>query len=377
MSKPNALPFYQKLCYMLISAALICVALYFGKDIILPVLFSILLASILLPFTNFLARKKFNQALSILLPLFLSIIISAGVMYFLSSQIMSFMDDVPALKERVNEISRSVQVWFRQTTDITIRKQNQYINETVNDFKENAPELVGSTFDSLAGILVYIVLIPLYTFLILYHKKNIKRFLISVFKNGSEERVNEVLTESTSVAQQYIRGLLIETALVFILNMIGFLILGIKYAVFLALFAALLNLIPYVGILVANVICMLITLASTDSVSSVIWVGIILAFVQFLDNNFGMPLIVGNKVKINALVTIIGVLIGGALCGISGMFLAIPGLAVLKVIFDKVPDLQPWGALLGDSTEEMKSNAQQATADSEKIEDIKVKSVNT
>jgi len=58
-------------------------------------------------------------------------------------------------------------------------------------------------------------------------------------------------------------------------------------------------------------------------------------------------------VRINALVTIIGVLVGGALCGVPGMFLAIPGLAVLKVIFDKVPDLQPWGLLLGDETESM------------------------
>ncbi|HEY8934408.1 MAG TPA: AI-2E family transporter, partial [Cyclobacteriaceae bacterium] len=79
------------------------------------------------------------------------------------------------------------------------------------------------------------------------------------------------------------------------------------------------------------------------------WVGLILAAVQFLDNHFGMPLIVGNKVRINALATLTGILIGGALCGIPGMFLAIPSLAVLKVIFDKVPDLQPWSVLLGDN----------------------------
>ena len=343
-------PFYQKLSFTLISIALICAGLYFGKDIILPVLFAILLANILLPFTHYLARKKFNKPLSIFFPLLLAIVVGVGVLYFMSSQVMTFIDDVPALKERVNEVSHSVQVWFRQTTDITIRKQNEYITDTVNDLKDNTGGLVGSTFDSISGVLVYFVLVPLYTFLILYYKGNIKTFLISVFKNGSEQKVTEVLTESTKVAQHYVTGLLIETTLVFILNATGFLILGIKYAVFLALFAALLNLIPYVGILVANVICMIITLASSESISSVIWVGVILAAVQFLDNNFGMPLIVGNKVKINALVTIIGVFIGGALCGIPGMFLAIPGLAVLKVIFDKVPELQPWGTLLGDGT---------------------------
>ena len=342
-------PFHQRLGFTLISIALICLALIYGKDIILPVLFGILLANILLPLTRFLSRHKFNKPLSILIPLILFIIIGVGVVYFLSHQIMNFMDDMPALKERLNEVSHSIQVWFRTTTDITIRKQNEYIHDTVTDFKDNRPGLVGSTFDSLAGILVYIVLIPLYTFLILFYKKNIKVFLVSVFKNGSENDVNQVLTESTTVAQQYMIGLLIETTIVFVLNATGFLILGIKYAIFLALFAALLNLIPYVGILVANVLCMLITLASSENVSSVVWVGVILAAVQFFDNNFGMPLIVGNKVRINALVTIIGVFVGGALCGIPGMFLAIPGLAVLKVIFDKVPYLQPWGTLLGDN----------------------------
>jgi predicted PurR-regulated permease PerM len=170
-----------------------------------------------------------------------------------------------------------------------------------------------------------------------------------VFKNGSEDRVREVLNESTRIAQYYLIGLMIETTLVFAFNCVGFLVLGIKYAVFLALLGALLNLIPYVGIFIANILCMLITLVSSDDVSNVLWVGLILATVQFLDNHFGMPLIVGNKVRINALATLTGILVGGALCGVPGMFLAIPALAVLKVIFDKVPDLQPWGVLLGDS----------------------------
>jgi predicted PurR-regulated permease PerM len=200
----------------------------------------------------------------------------------------------------------------------------------------------------------------------------IKNFFVGVFKNGEEDRVQEVLSESGTIAQQYITGLLIETTIVFTLNSIGFLILGIKYAIFLALLAALLNLIPYVGMLVANLVCMLVTLVSSENISDVLWVGIILAVVQFIDNNFGMPLIVGNKVRINALVTIVGVLIGGALCGIPGMFLAIPGLAVLKVIFDKVPDLQPWGLLLGDEGEVTPKKARFAIPKIRKSKAVKV-----
>lgn len=344
-------PFYQKLSFNLISLTIIAAALIYGSEIVLPVLFAILLANLLLPITRFLDKKKFNRSLSILLPLVLAIVVGFSVLYFLSSQVINFMDDVPALKERVNEVTHSFQAWFKKSTNMTITKQNQYISDTVKDLKEKAPEIVGQTFVSITSLLVYVILLPLYTFLILFYRTNIKVFLIRVFKNGSEEKVTEVLTESTTIAQQYITGLMIETVLVFALNTVGFLILGVKYAIFMALLAALLNLIPYVGIISANVICMVITLVSSDNVSSVLWVGAILAVVQFLDNNFGMPLIVGNKVRINALVTIIGIFIGGALCGIPGMFLAIPALALLKVIFDKVPELNPWGLLLGENIE--------------------------
>lgn len=341
-------PFYQRLSLTLLSIAIICAGLIFGKDIILPLLFAVLLATLLLPLTGYLTRKGLHKIFSIGLPVLLTLIIIGGVLYFLSSQVMNFLEDTPRLKERASEVSVSFQKWINQNTHITVRKQNEYIKETVQDIKDKGPQLVGMTFGSLTGVVTYIILLPIYTFLILYYRKTIKNFLIGAFKNGSEEKVTEILTESSTIAQQYVTGLMIETTIVFTLNCIGFLLLGIKYAIFLALLAALLNLIPFVGMLVANIFCMLVTLVSSDDLSNVLWVGVVLAVVQFIDNNFGMPLIVGNKVRINALVTIVGVLVGGVLCGIPGMFLAIPGLAVLKVIFDKVPDLNPWGVLLGD-----------------------------
>lgn len=344
-------PFYQRLSLTLISLTILSVGLFYGKGIVLPILFAVLLSMLLLPVTNFLSRKKIPKALSIIIPLFLSIVIIAAVVYFLSSQVVNFLDDAPKLKERISEVSISFQRWLTNSTNISVPKQNQYLKDTVENIKGEAPKMLGATFLTLTEALTYVVLLPIYTFLMLYYRTTIKTFFIRVFKNGDEEKVHEVLSESGTIAQQYITGLLIETTIVFTLNTIGFLILGIKYAVFLALLAALLNLIPYVGMLVANIICMVVTLISSDNISDVLWVGIILAAVQFIDNNFGMPLIVGNKVRINALVTIVGVLIGGALCGVPGMFLAIPGLAVLKVIFDKVPDLTPWGLLLGDEIE--------------------------
>ena len=343
-------PFIQKLSFTLLALALLGLLVFLGKDILLPLLFSVLLSTLLLPVTAYLTRKGLHKVLAILLPVLLSFFFIAGVLYILSSQVVNFLDDIPSLKERVSEVSTGLQKWVNENTHITVRKQNQYIAQASENLKEQVPQLVGMTFISLTGILSYLIFLPLYTFLILYHKNTIKTFLIGVFRNGSEQRVREVLTESTTIGQHYVFGLLIETSIVFALNTTGFLVLGIKYAIFLALLAALLNLVPYVGMIVANMLCMLVTLVSSDSLSDVIWVGVVLAVVQLFDNNIGMPMIVSNKVRINALVTIVGVLVGGALCGVPGMFLAIPAMAVCKVIFDKVPELNPWGVLFGDET---------------------------
>ena len=348
----KAEPFYKKLSFNLLSIGLICAALFLAKDLILPILFAILLATLLLPATKFLSRRKLSKTFSIIIPLAIAIIIGSAIIYFLSKQVANFMADVPTLKERLNDIGSSIQHWFNDQTHITVRKQNQYIDQTLDNLKEKAPQIASVTFGSITGMLQYVILLPVYTFLILYYRSVIKTFIIGVFKNGSRENVTDILTESTNISQKYVMGLMIETAIVFTLNAIGFLIIGVKYAIFMALLAALLNLIPYVGMLIANIICILITLVCcTDAnTSHAIWVGVVLLAVQFVDNNFGMPLIVGNKVRINALVTIIGVLIGGKLCGVPGMFLAIPILAVAKVIFDRVPELKPWGGLLGDGT---------------------------
>lgn len=342
-------PFYQRLGLTLLSIGLIATGVVLGKEVLLPILFAVLLAMLLLPVTNFLARKKFPRILSIGIPVLLTLVVFGGLIYFLSTQIINFADDAPELKKKLSEAGYSVQKWINQHMNITVRKQNEYIQETVEDIKGSGGKLVGFTFGSISGIVTYIMLLPIYTFLMLYYRTHIKAFLVGVFKNGSEEKVNEVLEESSSIAQHYLIGLMMETGIVFTLNSIGFLLLGIKYAIFLALLAALLNLVPYVGMLVANIFCMLVTLVSAEDPKTAIWVGAVLAGVQIIDNNILMPLIVGNKVRINALVTIVGVLIGGLLCGIPGMFLAIPTLAVLKVIFDKVPALNPWGILLGDA----------------------------
>jgi predicted PurR-regulated permease PerM len=333
----------------LLTIALVLTGLYLGQGILIPFFFGCLLATVLNPMVNFLTRKKFDRVLSIILCLLSALGIIFGILYFLSTQIGAFLEDIPVLKERLGEIIVQVKVWVRENFNIGFREQDRYFKETTEKMSNgDQPSIVQRTFITITELISYTIFLPVYSFLILYHKTLIIKFLTDVFKKSEEDKVVEVMIEGQVITQQYITGLMIETFIVFVLNSAGFLLLGIKYAIFLALISAILNIVPYIGMLIANVFCVMITLVSADPSFNVLYVAGVLTGVQIIDNNILMPFIVGSKIKINALALILAVVTGGAICGIPGMFLAVPGLAMLRVIFERVDSLKPWALLLSD-----------------------------
>ncbi len=341
-------PFYKRLAYNLLSLSILGIILYLGQGILIPFLFAILLSVLLLPVTNFFERRKFNRIFAILITLMLSLVVILTILYFLSRQIFSFLEDIDSIQDRLDKLYYVLQHWVKSQFGVTITKQNQYIKDTEENM--DTARIVGRTFVSLTTVLSYLIFLPIYSFLILYYKDLIKKFLIAAFQKRHSENVREILYESRAISQRYIVGLVTDMAIVCGMYATGFLVLGIKYALFLALVAAMLNLLPYIGMIIANLFCMLITLVSSENLNDVFWVAVIIIVGHLIDNNFLLPRIVGSKVKINALVTLLGVLVGGAICGVPGMFLSIPGLAVLKVIFDRVDNLKPFGLMLGGET---------------------------
>lgn len=354
--KNKSNPFYIKLSLILLMLSLIALIIFIGQDIIIPLAFAILIAVLLLPLNNFLERKGVSRVLAIIISISLFIIISGAVIYFLSSQIVKFMNDIPAIKKHLADHAKTLQTWITQKFNLTKVEQTNLIDNATEKLKSSGSGILGTTFLSVTNALLVLILLPVYTFLILYYRSMIKRFIVAVFKNEHEPKVVEVLQESKSIVQGYMTGLIIEMGIVAAINTTGFIIVGIEYAVFLGVFAAILNMIPYIGMMIASVFCMLITLTTSTNITDIVWVIVILTVVQFVDNNIIMPKVVSSKVKINALITILGVLIGGALAGVSGMFLSIPAIAILKVIFDRVEELKPWGLLLGDDITGHKKN---------------------
>jgi predicted PurR-regulated permease PerM len=196
---------------------------------------------------------------------------------------------------------------------------------------------------------VILFLIPVYIFLILFYHPILIEFIHRLFGTNNQSQVKEIVTQTKTVIQHYLIGLVIEAVLMAIMNTVALWILGIPYAIILGVLGALLNVIPYIGGLIAVALPMAVALVTKSTAWYLLYVMAIYYFIQLIDNNYIVPYIVASKVKINALFSIIVVLAGNALWGIPGMFLSIPILAVVKLICDHIEPLKPWGFLLGDT----------------------------
>lgn len=181
-----------------------------------------------------------------------------------------------------------------------------------------------------------------------YYQPHLIGFIHQVFGAKNDEKINEILTETKVIIQRYLVGLFAEIAIVAVLNAVGLLVLGMEYAIVLGIVGAFLNVIPYLGGAITMFLFAIIALA-TKSPVYVLYVVAMYTLIQFIDNNYIVPKIVGSKVKLNALISLLTVIMGAALWGIAGMFLAIPLTAVVKLILDRIEPLKPWGYLLGDT----------------------------
>ena len=346
----NQSPFYVKLGFSFLVIFFICYFINVAQNILIPFAFACLLAVLLLSVVNFLESYKVPHAIAILISIILAIGFIAGVIYFLSSQIAGFMQDIPSIKQHLNEHFVSLQNWIKEKLHISFEEQNEYLNQQAEKLKETGTGYISHTFFSITEAVMLLILMPIYTFLLLFYKDHIRKFLFAVFKNEHAPGVKNVLDKTKLMIRSYMVGLLIEMAIVATANSAGLVLLGVKYAIFFGVLAAVLNLIPYIGMFTATLFTVLVSLTTTDNTSNIVWIVVIFYSIHIVDINFLMPKIVASRLRINALISILGVIIGGSLTGISGLFLSIPAIAFLKIVCDEVEELKPWGLLLGDET---------------------------
>lgn len=348
MSDTTTPPFYHRFSLTMLGLSLLTAFIYVGQDIIVPLALAGLLAVLIRPLEVWLTRMGVGKVLSISLALLLAIVVISGITLFLSMQIADFTDDWPKLRHNLNEFYVRTRQWVRREYNVSYRDQARYLQkaqaQTVESLQGSDP------LGTITGPLTTILLLPVYVFLLLYYRTMMLHFVECLFHTRHSSRVREILGEIKAIIQSYMVGLMLETLAVAVLNSTGLLILGVQFSILIGVLAAILNLIPYIGGIMAIGLTVLITFINQPDSGTILGVIGVFVVVQFIDNNFLVPVIIGSKVKINALVSIVGVLVGGALAGVSGMFLSIPAIAIMKVVFDRVEGLEAWGVLLGDQT---------------------------
>lgn len=341
-------PFYTKLAHISISILAIGLIAVLGKSILAPLIIALLFALLLIPFAGFLERKlRFPRAMAAFVVLLVLIGAVSGLVVLLGSQLSEFAQELPAFQKQLMVSLEGLQHWISESFNINNRQQAAYINQTAETALGHGTELIGTTLLSLSSSLLFLVFIFLYTFFLLMHRSLLLRFVVALFSDHHSPVVYEVVERIQYIIRKYIVGLLLQMAIVSVLTCTAFMLLGIKYAFLLGLLTGILNVIPYVGIFISLLLSVLVTFATGDT-AHVLFVFITIVCIHLVDGNYIMPKIVGSKVKLNTLTAVLGLVLGEMLWGITGMFLAIPVIAIAKVIFDRVDGLKPWGMVLGE-----------------------------
>ena len=342
-------PFYAKLTFVLLSLISIFTILYLGQNIIVPIVMALLFAILLRPIAHFLEGKwRFPHLLAVTCTVIFFVLMVIGILYFISWQISDIAKDWDAIQTNLSIHFDSFQKFISSNFNINNVEQKVLINNASKNFLETGKNIIGTSLVSFSDIILNMTLIPIYIFIFLLYRTLFITFLSKLFQPAYHEKLQDILYQIKVSVQSYIVGLLIELVIVSTLTTVGFMVIGVKYAIVLGLITGILNLIPYIGILFAGILSIIATLTASPDLTLITGVLIIVIVIQLIDNNLIVPMIVGSKVQINALVSIVGIIIGGVIAGFSGMFLAIPIIAILKVIFDRIESLEPWGYLMSD-----------------------------
>ncbi|MEO6327773.1 MAG: AI-2E family transporter [Ginsengibacter sp.] len=350
----NQLPLTVRRSIELAGLSVLALAISESRQIVMPLLMACIASIVLLPVFRFLKRNRIPEFAAILLSVVIMLIGISLIIFFISSQVKPLVNNFGQIKENITNHINVMSKWLSEKTSISTREQADFIDKQTKKFVDSAGNFVGGAAGSVGAVIVFFGLLPIYTFLIIYYRAILKKFVFHWFQPGAHAKVKDTIHKIESIIKSYIVGLLIQISYITVLLGGSLMLFGIKHAMLIGIIFAILNLIPYIGALFGNLIGVLLTLSSSPDLGPVLTVLLAIAVVQFLDNNILMPGIVGSKIKINALASLVGVFAGGALAGIPGMFLSLPVIAILKIIFDHTEQFKQWGILFGDDRQRKK-----------------------
>lgn len=343
-------PLWFKTTTILLGLVLAFVVLSYGKFILMPLAFSALIAMLLEPLSKWLQEWKIHRAGAIIISMVLLFLLLSGILSLLSLQLLQFADSLPKANEKIQTLGNDIIQFFEATFNIAPNRQVEFIRQGLETVLNESGKYVTTALGATTNVFTTMALLPIFVFFMMYYKNMYRRFLY-MMGDGGNRAIDSVIDSVQKVTQNYIIGMMTVITLLAILNFIGLWAIGIEHALFFAVFAAILAIIPYIGIIIGSLPAIIFALLFTDSLFYPVAVIGVFAVVQFLEGNFITPNVVGSRVSINPFMALLGLIVGGNIWGIAGMILFVPFIGILKCIFDEVESLRPYGYLLGNNPE--------------------------
>lgn len=336
---------------LLVSIFLVSIIMYLGRPFLIPVAIAAFFAMLLFPvaqkFEQLRAKKSVAALVSILILLAFLSFLGALVSY----QIKELESDLPRIEEKIQEKTNSLQGIFYQKTDISENEQEEIIEEKKPDILAAISKVLKDlVFDGLYLLLVFFIVLA-YTFFFMVYRHKILNFFIKLDLFNNQHEARTILARVAGIAHYYLKGILTVISILAVIYFLGFWAIGIEHALLFAIITALLRIVPYFGSFLGIAFPIAFAFLTKDAMWYPVLVLVFFMATQLIEAYLLTPYITGSKVKLNPLVTIMGILLGSLIWGIPGMVLFVPMLGMLKLIFDQIPKLNSFGYMLGKEDE--------------------------
>ena len=347
-----ATPLLSKSVRILIVLFGVIAGLYLAKPFLVPIAFAGLLSMLFIPLSERLERKM-NRGFAALISILIFLGVLAGIIALVSWQISDLTTDAGQIEKRIGEILQKLRQTIVDKLGISEKSQQELIKKQSS--QGGIGSVVTSFMASLAGIITSFVLMLVYIFLFMYLRTHLKNFVLKVVSHDQKQHAGQTIKKASKVAQKYLTGLALMIVSLWIMYGFAFSIISVKNALFFAILCGLLEIVPFVGNITGTLLTIMMVI--TQGGGNEMIIGIIVTYftIQFFQTYILEPLVVGSEVNINPLFTILGIVAGEMIWGIPGMILAIPVLGILKIIFENIPSLTPYGYLIGNGKKDQKS----------------------
>lgn len=340
MEKKSGSPSAGSLLVSLQIVLLSVVVLYFGRGLFVPLSFSFLIGFVLFPVCKKLESKGFSRISAIALPLAVLFLLFLVLGYFFVVHLLEISNTMIGLKPAIMAALHDLSRFLADKAGLSTGNQVRIFENFINNLGTGIPNLFRQTFSSLSQSLFYLIMVPVFSFLILLYRAKLIRALFHFFPNVGHGLYMDIIRDVMHHYYSFIKGMAMVYFLVGILNSVGLMIIGVPRAVFFGFLVSVFTFIPYVGIMLASILPVSAAWLSFDSLWYPFAVVAWFAFVQVLEAYLIFPLVIGKRIKVNALVLFVFIILGGMLWGAAGMILFIPVISIVKLLSSRSPDLK-------------------------------------